>query len=147
MKIKIQTVSVEALLPLRGKILRPNLPPDTWSYPRDFEETTLHLGAFAGEALIGIATFEVDAHADLPAEKPYRLRGMAVETSYQRHGIGRKLVHQGIEDLSRNGCDLLWFNARVKAFPFYESLGFSYHGEIFDVAGVGPHKVMYKYLI
>jgi GNAT superfamily N-acetyltransferase len=146
MKLIIQNISVDQLLPLRGKILRPGQPRETWSFAKDHDRQTFHLGAFLNGALVGVATFEMGQHHQIPAKKSYRLRGMAVETSYQRHGIGRQLVEKGLAILLEKEADLLWFNAREKAFSFYESLGFSYHGELFDIEQIGPHKVMYKYL-
>lgn len=71
---------------------------------------------------------------------------MAVDPLHHRKGIGGKLLVEGERMLLARQADLLWFNARENAFKFYESMGFRYASEIFDIPGVGPHKVMFKKL-
>lgn len=121
-------------------------------FPCDLDSKTFHLGGYLDLKLVGIATFHPE---NLPSEisfrdrgqRPYRLRGMAVDPDIHRRGIGRHLLAAGETVLQDLGCDLLWFNARENAFQFYESLGYSFSSEIFDIPGVGPHKVMLKKLI
>lgn len=88
-----------------------------------------------------------DAHAFFPeAKNPYRLRGMATDNAYRGMGLGSQILQHGEMLLKVMNCDLLWFNAREIAFPFYEKNGFKITGDMFDIPGAGPHKVMYKWL-
>jgi GNAT superfamily N-acetyltransferase len=89
----------------------------------------------------------MELHQDFSSGFPYRLRGMATDPKYQNQGMGALLLQEGILHLKSIHCDLLWFNARLRAFAFYEKLGFHYHGKIFHMDKIGPHKVMYKHLI
>ncbi len=91
-----------------------------------------------------VATFYVEAHHLLHAGNPYRLRGMATDTNFQGQGYGEKVILKAFEVLGSKRCDLLWCNARLRAIPFYTKLGFQAVGEVFEIEGIGPHKVMYK---
>ena len=39
--------------------------------------------------------------------------------------------------------DLWWCNARLVAVGFYEKLGLSVYGDIFEIEPIGPHKLMF----
>lgn len=143
----VSFITAAEALPLRQKVLRPLLRPEDCFYKEDDLATSFHLGLFHAGRLVCIATFMLEASATFHAGHPYRLRGMATDPRYRGQGFGGILLRQGIEVLKDRRCDLLWFNAREAAFPFYESLGFQYHGGLFEMPGIGPHKVMYKHLI
>ena len=141
----IRAISASEALPLRKKILRPQGPFEECHYPGDDSATSLHLGEFSAGQLVGVATFYSEPSPDFPtAQAPYRLRGMAVDHAFHRRGVGKRILQQGEEELLARGCDLLWFNARENAFAFYLSMGFHLHGPLFEIRGIGPHKVMYK---
>lgn len=149
--IKIQLVSAEQIYPLRHRILRPGQDFAKSVYADDSLPTTFHVAAFIDDVMVGVATFSVESHKDLAkmkanAKAPYRLRGMATDTHLHKRGVGAAVLQFSFEELNRRGCDLLWCNARKIAFPFYEKLGFSYLGEMFELPDIGPHKVMYKSL-
>lgn len=133
----------EEIYSLRHKVLRPNQTLADCRWPRDFEATTFHVGAFLEDRAISIATFFPEAKPELPARNPYRLRGMATEPHVKGSGAGRKVLAFGMQQLSERNCDLLWCNAREIAFGFYEKMGLSYEGDLFDIPSVGPHKVMW----
>lgn len=145
-EIQIQLIPANLTWQLRLKVLRPNQTLKDCLFPQDEWPTTFHVGALSGEHIVGIATFHEEAFAGLESRLPYRLRGMATDFSFHGQGIGRKVLERGIDELKKRGCDLLWCNAREVAFPFYERLGLSYTGPMFDIPPLGPHKVMYKYL-
>jgi hypothetical protein len=133
-------------LPLRQKVLKPFLHTDDCVNPGDDDPTTFHLGLFHSQKLITICTFLREPHQAFSAGNPYRLRGMATDPQYQGQAFGQILLQHGISTLKQKNCDLLWCNARQRAFNFYEKMGFFYHGDFFDLDRIGPHKVMYKYL-
>lgn len=133
-------------LPLRQQVLKPFASEAECAYAEDDFPTTFHFGFFQSGKLISIATFIQQSHADFPGHHSYRLRGMAVNPEYQGRGYGQKLLKYGMDFLADQDCDFLWFNARVKAFSFYEKMGFFMYGPLFELPGIGPHKVMYKNL-
>ncbi|MGZ3795338.1 MAG: GNAT family N-acetyltransferase [Pseudobdellovibrionaceae bacterium] len=143
----ISKIPMEYTLPLRQKVLKPFLHKDDCGNPGDESPTTFHLGLFHERKLVTISTFLSEPHKDFNAGNPYRLRGMATDPTYQGQGFGQTLLQYGMTFLRQRYCDLIWCNARQRAFPFYEKMGFQSHGPLFELDRIGPHKVMYKYLI
>lgn len=145
LKFEIRAITGAEAVPLRKKILRPEESTNAGViYPGDDLPSTYHFGLFTDAGLVAVSTFLNESFPEFSATRPYRLRGMAVDTSLQGQGLGHKLLAFGVEFLSKKECDLIWFNARENAFNFYGRLGFVTHGPMFDIKGAGPHKVMYK---
>ncbi|HQW86517.1 MAG TPA: GNAT family N-acetyltransferase, partial [Flavobacteriales bacterium] len=105
---------------------------------------SFHLGAWADDALVGIASIYAEACAALPAAKPYRLRGMAVHPDRRGLGVGALLVVEALNAVRTADGDLLWCNARTSASGFYTRLGFAVVGEAFELPGIGPHHLMHR---
>ena len=136
-------ISASETFPLRQQ-MRPLRLQNEQGNPEDLDPLSFHVGCFCEEKLIGIASFNLEPHPDFVARAPYRLRGMATDSDFQGQGVGRITLQFGFAELARRQSDFLWCNARVSAFSFYEKMGFSLHGPIFDIPSIGPHKVMYK---
>lgn len=147
MDLRFSLIPASATLDLRLRVLRPYLTdPEDCHYAEDAHPLTFHVGAFADERLLSVATFHTQSHPGLHGGNPYRLRGMATDEAARGTGVGSRLVLEGVGHLLERRCDLLWFNARIKAFSFYEKLGFLGWGELFEMDRIGVHKVMYKHL-
>ncbi len=129
---------------LRHLVLRPHETLADCDYPNDRNPESFHLGVFLGEHLIGVGSFYAEKHEGLKGWKQYRLRGMAVHPDLQGQGAGSELIGFAMEHLRAQQADLLWCNARGGAKRFYEGLGFTVHGEPFDMAGIGAHYVMQR---
>lgn len=145
--IEIRFLQTSQTLPLRQKVLRPLQRPEDCRSPEDESPLTFHLGLFQAGQLSAVATFQPQSHPELNAGFPFRLRWMATDPKHRRRGFGVKVMQRGLDVLRERHCDLLWFNARQVAFPFYASLGFVPLGPIFEMPGIGPHKVMYRHLL
>lgn len=151
-EVSIEHITPAQTLDLRSRILRPGQSIDTCYYAEDNFNTTIHLGAYIfnsdGErTLAANGTFMQNPHESFPsALNPYRLRGMATDEHFRHKGFGSQILKHAEMLLKTRRCDLLWFNARVSAFTFYEKNGYTLTGEMFDILGAGPHKVMYKWL-
>lgn len=144
---EIKLIRAEETLSLRKNILKPFLSEAECINPGDDANDTFHFGLFHRQELVTVATFLQEAHPNLSAHYPYRLRGMATAYQFHGQGFGTILMNHSMQFLKMRGCDLIWCNAREKAFGFYEKLGFLYSGNFFDLPRIGPHKVMYKLLI
>lgn len=144
---EIRLVQVEEVLKTRQKVLRPLWHPEQCLHPEDLNPLSFHLAGFFGGRIISVASFHPQSHPDLHGGFPFRLRGMATDKAYQGQGHGGILLQRGVDMLRQKGCDLLWANARIGAFSFYQREGFSFWGSLFEIDGIGPHKVMYKHLI
>lgn len=144
--ITILRISTEETLPLRSRVLRENRPLAECRFAQDELPGTFHLGAICTDTLAGIATF-CPVGLENVAGRGYQLRGMAVEGWRQNLGIGRLLLQAGEERLSVvSDVDYLWCNARVAAGGFYARFGFEFVSEEFEIAEVGPHRRMLKWL-
>ncbi len=142
----VKQITAKDTLPLRQKVLKPFLTLEECSNDKDFLPDTFHFGVFQGSNLLCICSWEKENHPDFPSTNQYRLRGMATDQNSQGLGLGKILINQTLLFLKDNDCDFAWANARIKAFSFYEKLGFNFHGELFELPRIGPHKVIYKNL-
>jgi GNAT superfamily N-acetyltransferase len=132
--------------PLRHQVLRPHQPPEALVYPGDDHPLALHVGAFDGNDLVGIASVAPEAYGPEPGVAAWRLRGMAILPRAQRRGYGAALLQACVEHIRAQGGALLWCNGRTSALPFYRALGFVPQGEEFLDPATGPHYVCIRRL-
>jgi len=127
-------VSAAQILALRHAVLRPGLPQVAAHFAGDDAEDTRHFGAFVDELNVGCLSLMQAPFEGRPA---LQLRGMAIAADHQGRGVGGALLAFA---LSEQEPSLVWCNARLGAVAFYERHGFSTVGDVFEIAGVGPHK-------
>jgi GNAT superfamily N-acetyltransferase len=150
-KIKIRRVAVEMILPLRHRILRAGMPPESARFDGDEAETTIHLAALT-IAASGRADGEVVGCLSLMlnsfnADPAWQLRGMAVDEAHQRSGLGRELMTRAEEAVAAEGkAGWLWCNARTPAAAFYQKQGWIIVSDVFEIPTAGPHVKMSKKL-
>lgn len=146
----IRAVTAEQTRPLRHKILRPHLPFETTAYLNDYDNDTLHVGAFEDDDdLVGVATV---FRAPIPVGQEsilsnnfWQLRGMAVKEEMRGKGCGAALVQACVNHIAQHDGGVLWCNGRTSALKFYQSLGFQTIGEEFESgSGTGRHYVMWR---
>ncbi len=70
-----------------------------------------------------------------PAGKIGRI---AVVAGMRGRGIGATITRRLLEAAHRRGVREPYLHAQLQAVPFYEKLGFTIEGEVFDEAGI-PH--------
>ena len=141
---KIQLITSAETFSVRHPVLRPGKPIESCRFEGDDLTTTIHLGLFKEDHLIGIISiFEIKS-ALFNDERQFQLRGMAVLEEHQRKGFGEKLVHHAEEYLKSKNASLIWFNARLVAVEFYKRLGYTIIGEAFTIENIGLHYVMFK---
>jgi len=139
----IKFISADDVLPLRNQILREGrLTLDECRFKGDDGESAFHLGYYAGDQLVCVASFHLQAHEKFTGIG-YQLRGMATASAYQGKGIGNQLVNFAIVYMRGQKVNYVWCNARKVAAKFYSSLGFEIISDEFDIPGIGPHYVMY----
>jgi GNAT superfamily N-acetyltransferase len=124
---------MEALYDLRLRVLRPGRSPHCVRHDRDLDPGAVHIGAFHGARLAGIASL-------LPADG-LQLRGMAVEPDLRKSGVGAAILRYAHRIAAERNLSL-WCNARDSALGFYEKSGWVVEGEGFEVPDIGPHHVM-----
>ena len=152
--VSVRRVSAAAVRPLRADLLRPGTPPDDLVYGGDLDPDALHLGAFAGDEQIGIATVvsqPPNISVGVPAVHPnpdemraWRLRGMAVVEAWRGQKVGAALLGACIGYVAERGGVFLWCDARTPARDFYARYGFSVMGDEFHKPNAGPHYYMQR---
>ena len=144
LQVEINKVDAEKIRPLRHAELRKGQDFSTTSYLKDYEEDTFHMACIVDEKIITCATFYPEKSIKIKSNNTYRLRGMATDANFQRKGYASELMKESFKELKKRGCDILWCNARLVAVDFYKSIGFKIAGDLFDIAGIGPHYYMDK---
>src|SRR5262249_51485474 len=76
--------------PLRRSVLRPHQTEAELVYPGDDAPATLHLGAFLGASLVGVASLYREPPAGESGAGDWRLRGMAVAPELRGTGAGAR---------------------------------------------------------
>lgn len=137
--LHLASATLDRIVDLRHRLLRVGLPRESAIFAGDELPTTLHFAAFtpAGQALCCL-TLMLSTWDGSPA---WQLRGMATDTSLQRTGIGRRLVHFALNAARAANPDirLFWCNARVPAVGFYQKLSWQVVSDPFDILSAGPH--------
>jgi len=130
---------------LRRRVLRQHLtgPEADVEYPADRLPGTLHLGVRDGGEVVAIATLSREPAPGRPEVPAARLRGMAVDPARQGEGLGAAVVKEALRRLAAAGVELCWANARLRALGFYERLGFTPEGEVFESIGL-PHRLVVR---
>jgi GNAT superfamily N-acetyltransferase len=128
-------------------VLRPGEPPGRLSYPRERDPATIHVAALdaTGEAL-SVGGVMSDPHPREPQPGDWRLRGMATREDARGRGLGARVFACCEQEVRTREGHRLWCNARLGAVSFYERMGMSVEGEVFEIAGIGPHYLMSKLL-
>ncbi|TVR04245.1 MAG: GNAT family N-acetyltransferase [Deltaproteobacteria bacterium] len=149
--IQVREASLDEILPLRHRVLRPGRPREAASFEGDIEPTTRHWGLFDLTTNRGLACLSLLRRPDVEQDA-WQLRGMAVLPELQGAGLGRQLLREVLAALASERREnpalptRLWCNARKGAVPFYARCGWSVSGAAFDIPGIGPHFRMHRSL-
>lgn len=136
---------------LRQLLLRPHQTVEQLFYDGDEEADTRHFCAFDDQGRhVGVVSIYLQT---IRGEQTWQLRAMATIPEVRGQGYGRKLIKAAEVYASnhdkRRGINQtnIWGNARAHAESFYEHLGYSLEGELFDVTDIGPHRLIRKQII
>jgi GNAT superfamily N-acetyltransferase len=141
--VRVEAVAAEAVRPLRRAVLRPHQTLAELAYPGDEDPAALHLAAVSRDGpIVGVATIAPEAHPRDPRPHDWRIRGMATAPAERTRGIGSALLARCLEHARERGAERVWCNARTGAVRFYAAAGFEAEGAEFEIAAIGPHRVM-----
>ncbi|MGB0897414.1 MAG: GNAT family N-acetyltransferase [Flavobacteriaceae bacterium] len=144
--VEVKEITSVETYSIRHQVLRQGKPIETCQFEGDDLKTTIHLGLYYYNKLIGVASYmKVPSPLFQPSEH-YQLRGMAILQQFQGKKFGNVLLEYGEKSLRAKNCDLIWCNARASAQNFYTNYDFKTTGEAFDIPEIGTHFVMYKYI-
>lgn len=143
--IEIVEVPAAQTFPLRAAVLRANIPLNEVSFGDETVPDSRHFGAFIDGELVGAGYISpVSEPEDIGADDAataggWQLRGMSVDENYRGRGIGRAIILACVQAAREENAPVLWCNARVRAVPLYQREEFIGVGEVFEIAGIGPH--------
>jgi GNAT superfamily N-acetyltransferase len=130
----------QQMVQLRNDILRKPLGLVFTPDELEKEKDEILIAAFEDEKMLGCCMLIKSDGSTV------RLRQMAVLNNLQGKGIGRALM-QFAENIARDlGYKKLTMHARATAVGFYEKLGYSVVGDVFEEVTL-PHNTMEKPLI
>ena len=135
MVLTVVQVDAADTVDLRRRVLRDGRTDVPAEYPEDRDPGVVHVGAFDGSRLVGVATFIPDGAG------AWQLRGMAVDPAHQGQGVGRAVLETAAARLGP-----MWAHARDTAVGFYERLGWVVEGEgyVHGVMGLPHHRVVLR---
>ena len=144
-KITLKEINYLGTFPVRSAVLRQGKPIETCFFLGDDAVDTTHFGLFNENKLIGVASLFKKNNENFDQKNQFQLRGMAILKEYQSSGFGKLLIEEIFNFIKINQTELLWFNARETAVPFYEKQGCIKKGASFEIPEIGSHFLMYKY--
>jgi GNAT superfamily N-acetyltransferase len=137
-EIKYGSKEYKDELELRNRILRVPLGLDIFDEDLKGEKDDTHVGAFYKEKLAGVLVLTHGGGV-------IRARQVAVDESFRRRGIGKKLVAYAEEFARSHGYKEIMLHSRMTSTEFYKNLGYSVSSEEFTEVMI-PHVEMRKKL-
>lgn len=122
----------EQLVELRYKVLLEPLGLKFLDSHRDKEINYLHIGCIENldDKLIGgLMLIPLD-------DNTIRMMQVAVDTKHQGFGVGRELVTYAENRAKEAGYKKIVMHAMLTVIGFYEKLGYTQEGEIFEERGI-----------
>ena len=142
----LRPIDVRTARELRHSLLRPHQDPWEIVFDGDDASDTLHVGAFRGEELVGIASVMRWSPPEEESDTAWRVRGMATVPEVRGQGYGGALLERCLSHATDHGGHVVWCNARVPAVGFYRRYVFEPEGDVFEVPVIGPHVLMRRRL-
>ncbi|CAE8624713.1 unnamed protein product [Polarella glacialis] len=129
--VTLRRIKASDTVGLREKVMWPGRP-ELCSLPEDEVPEAVHLGAFAGEALVGVLSLFLPKEG---VKGRAQYRKVAVDQDWQGKGVGSALVRAAVEAAQSAGAAAIYCHARAAKTEFYERLGFARKGEPFEKYG------------
>ena len=142
----IKQITAKETYSVRHPVLRESKPIKSCEFDGDLLKSTIHLGLFSNNKLIGVTSLLISKNPIFNEEKQCQLRGMGILKEFQRKGYGNLILEHAERILKKKSITVLWCNAREIATKFYSKNGFQITGKPFNIPTAGRHYVMYKKL-
>jgi predicted GNAT family N-acyltransferase len=95
----------------------------------ELDRSAIHMVSFHDGKIVGCGRIVMTSeHAHIGR--------VAVKKTYRNQGVGKQLMLVMMKVAAEKGASEIILHAQVQVIPFYESLGFSGHGDIFLDAGI-----------
>lgn len=137
-KTPIFTADWEVYYDLRYRVLREPLGKERGSEQDPGDLTGIHFALYENEIIRAIARL------DRITDTICQVRFVAVESSIQNKGYGRKIMEAVEQRGKENAYKRIILHARDYALPFYQKLGYVLVGPSYKLFGSLQHFEMYK---
>ena len=138
----VKQIAKEQTYDLRKNILRKDISLP-YVFQGDDADGALHYGVFSSSRVVGVVSFIPKDLKENSSLRQIQLRGMAVDSEFQGKGTGSFLLKEVIAIQKKSGVDLIWCNAREKAYSFYTKNGFIRMRKEFDIPQIGRHDILF----
>ncbi|MFI1745430.1 GNAT family N-acetyltransferase [Thalassobellus sediminis] len=142
----IKIINAKATYQVRQPVLRAGKPLESCVFDGDNFDTTIHIGIFVKNELIGVCSFFKNNQDLIYETSQYQLRGMAILKTFQSFGFGKTILNYGELYLKNKGINTIWCNAREIAVNFYKKNDYQIIGSPFKIKDIGVHYLMQKTL-
>lgn len=142
--IIIKSISAKDTYSVRHPILRKGRPIEDCEFDGDELESTIHIGVYFKNKLIGVTTFLKQTNTLFKDDNQFQLRGMAILEEEQAHGFGELLLKEGEQLLIGRKVNRIWCHARQTATNFYKKNEYQIIGKSFLIPKIGLHYTMTK---
>lgn len=139
-------ITIEVVYAIRHLVLRKGKPIESCHFDGDKFTTTKHFGIEFENKIVGVVSLYELKNELFKENIQFQIRGMAILEEFHKKGFGKLLIHEVETYCKGNNADLIWFNAREKAVPFYKKSDYLILNEPFNIKDIGLHYVMFKKL-
>jgi GNAT superfamily N-acetyltransferase len=144
--IEIKFIDAKDTYPIRQSVLRTGKPLSSCVFNGDELISTKHLGLYVDKEICGISSIFENKNIKFTEQNQFQIRGMAVLKEHQLKGYGDMLMQRVEEYAISSNVNLIWFNARKIAVPFYNKLNYLINDGPFEIDDIGAHYLMHKKL-
>ena len=130
--MKIASLTLEEILPIRHRVLWPDKPISFCRVPEDKQGS--HYGVRLNGSVVCVASLYTE-HGQA------RLRKFATVEEHQGRGIGSAMLKHLIQESRNLGLSVFWLDAREEAINFYLKFGFVIDSERFYKSGMPYFKM------
>ena len=103
----------------------------------EFDRSAIHIALIHDGKVVGCGRIIMTSdHAHIGR--------VAVKKSYRNQGAGKQLMLAMIDKAKEKGASKIILHAQIQVIPFYESLGFCGHGDLFLDAGIKHRELEMK---
>ncbi|MDX1690255.1 MAG: GNAT family N-acetyltransferase [Acidimicrobiia bacterium] len=115
--------------------------------PDDVDETpsTLHVGGFRGEHLVGVGSVGRRAFPDETGGDAWQVHGFAIEHGHRGWGLGGLLLDRCLEHAAVHRARLAWADVPAGVHGFFERHGFHRAGDPFTVRSTPHYRMIVRF--
>jgi GNAT superfamily N-acetyltransferase len=145
-KLQLRRMQLDDILQFRHEIIRPMQRPEDIVYFGDRVRSSLHVGAFLEDNLVGVVSVVREPCPSIADQNTWRARALGVRPEMRRTGLGRRLMQVTFGYAASQHASIVWGHARTKIIQLHLSVGMEKWGEEFHDPLTGPHYLVIRHI-